>query len=141
MNAQERGEFEAQIAANKAVMEWIDADSSRKLIGCTPAMVAQLAVDAYRKRIRQGVVLADGEPARGIDLEIVEVCHDEQELAACDKDGLIVPGVIRINGQDVLSPKDHPARIHEMEFPFNGAAMVTLTVWARSIKVGAELKR
>lgn len=50
----ERAEFEAQSAASRAVMAWIDKPHSDgapgpALIGCTPAMVAQIAVDAYRK--------------------------------------------------------------------------------------------
>lgn len=45
----DRTEFEAQTAASVAVMDWLDADEYRAVIGCTPAMVAQIAVNAYRQ--------------------------------------------------------------------------------------------
>lgn len=51
----ERAEFEAQTAAAKAVMEWVDQpDVNACLIGCTPAMVAQIAVNAYKKALGHG---------------------------------------------------------------------------------------
>jgi hypothetical protein len=53
-----RIEFDAQTAAARAVMEWIDKplppeEPRRALIGCTPAMIAQLAADAYRDHIAE----------------------------------------------------------------------------------------
>lgn len=47
----ERAEFEAMTAACRAVLQWIDADPSRDLVGCTPAMVAHVAVLAYKRAI------------------------------------------------------------------------------------------
>lgn len=44
-------EFVADTAAAGAVMQWIDSDPNRGLVGCTPAMVAGVAVNAYRKAI------------------------------------------------------------------------------------------
>lgn len=44
-------DFDAVTAAYRAVMEWIerpDADPRRGLTGCTPAMVAGVAINAYR---------------------------------------------------------------------------------------------
>lgn len=41
--------FAEDVAAAKAVAEWIDADPARELIGCTPAMLAQVALSAARK--------------------------------------------------------------------------------------------
>lgn len=48
-----RIEFDAQTAAAGAVMDWLDADEYRAFIGCTPAMVAQIAVNAYRRSREQ----------------------------------------------------------------------------------------
>jgi hypothetical protein len=42
-------DFDAVTAARRAVMEWVDRpDNDATLIGCTPAMVAGVAVNAYR---------------------------------------------------------------------------------------------
>lgn len=57
-----RGDFDAECAANRAVMDWIDADPSRRLVGCTPAMVAGLAVNAYRETLGSAPVVAEPEP-------------------------------------------------------------------------------
>lgn len=46
----ERVEFDAQTAAAKAIKEWIDhPDVNACLIGCTPSMLSQIAINAYRK--------------------------------------------------------------------------------------------
>ncbi|ORA38069.1 hypothetical protein [Mycobacterium aquaticum] len=43
------GDFDAVTAACRAVMEWVDrSDNNAALIGCTPSMVAGVAVNAYR---------------------------------------------------------------------------------------------
>ena len=47
----ERAQFDAQTAATKAVCDWLDGDEHRALINCTPAMISQVAVDAYRKAL------------------------------------------------------------------------------------------
>lgn len=47
----ERIEFDAQTAAARAVMDWIDADPARALVGCTPSMIATLAVNAYQDSV------------------------------------------------------------------------------------------
>lgn len=44
-----RIEFGAQTAATRAVARWLDNTPPARLIGCTPAMVAQVATDAYRR--------------------------------------------------------------------------------------------
>ena len=51
-----RADFNAYIAANKAVTDWIDdpgAEPGRGLIGCTPATIAQMAIDAYKKALAE----------------------------------------------------------------------------------------
>lgn len=57
-SAAERVEFEAMCAAYRAVNEWIDAEPSdgvrRALVGCTPSMVAGVAVKAYVKALAAG---------------------------------------------------------------------------------------
>lgn len=43
----EQSQFRARVAASRSVMAWLDLDPGRGLIGCTPAMISQVAVDAY----------------------------------------------------------------------------------------------
>jgi len=49
----ERAQFDAQTAAAKAVRDWLDGDEHRALINCTPAMISQVAVNAYRKALAE----------------------------------------------------------------------------------------
>lgn len=49
-------------AANKAVMAWIDADPRRGLVGCTPAMIAQVAIDAYLEAVTRSFKEATTNP-------------------------------------------------------------------------------
>jgi len=46
-------------AAYLAVMAWIDAEPTRALVGCTPSMVAAVAIDAYRKTSTDPNILAE----------------------------------------------------------------------------------
>ena len=52
----ERAQFDAQTAAAKAVCDWLDGDEHRALINCTPAMISQVAVNAYRKALAATIV-------------------------------------------------------------------------------------
>lgn len=52
-------EWVASAAASKAVAAWFDADPSRGLIGCTPSMVAGVAINAYQSASLSAV---DHEP-------------------------------------------------------------------------------
>lgn len=79
--------------------------------------------------------------ASGIDVEIYESVKGLDELAAIQQQGVIAPGRLRINGQEIAWPAGHPPVIHEMKIGDPDAAVVTLTVFARSIKVHAEAKR
>lgn len=63
-----RIEFNAQTAAAVAVRDWIDNSTPSDpfeprpaLIGCTPAMVAQTAVDAYRRSREQACAITTVE--------------------------------------------------------------------------------
>lgn len=47
-------EFQAQTAAAVAVMDWLAADEARAFIGCTPAMVTQIAIQAYTSALADG---------------------------------------------------------------------------------------
>jgi len=44
----QNADFQAATRAYKAVADWIDADTGRSLFGCTPSMVAGVAINAYR---------------------------------------------------------------------------------------------
>ncbi|MDP7729523.1 hypothetical protein [Mycobacterium sp. TY813] len=44
----------AECAAYKAVTDWLDEQPSRGLIGCTPSMVAGVALNAYRAALAEG---------------------------------------------------------------------------------------
>ena len=45
-------DFDAQTAANVAVMKWIDSsDGLRRLVGCTPSMIVGVALQAYRESL------------------------------------------------------------------------------------------
>lgn len=50
---------------------------------------------------------------------------------------VIVPNEVRINGQRLLCPDDHPIRVHEMSVG-SDVVLVTLTVFARRVVIGAE---
>ncbi len=78
------------------------------------------------------------EPARGIDLELIEHCHDDKALDDVKRVGGIVPRAMRINGQDVLFPRDNMPKIHEIDFGDTDCAVVTLTLFARSVSIRAE---
>lgn len=47
-------EISAECAASKAVTDWFDAQPSRGLLGCTPSMVAGIAINAYRQALASG---------------------------------------------------------------------------------------
>ena len=45
--SERKRDLAARTAANRAVMAWIDADPGRDLVGCTPSMVAGVAINAF----------------------------------------------------------------------------------------------
>jgi hypothetical protein len=53
-------------------------------------------------------------------------------------DEVIVPDEIRINGQPLLIPTGVPVTVHEMEMQDRGVVLVTLTVVAKRVVIGAE---
>lgn len=77
--------------------------------------------------------LASGEKAEGAVIEIIE-----KRPAPLTGDLGVVPTEVRINGQRLLSPADHPIRIHEIDLDDQSLALVTLTLVARRIRVDTE---
>ncbi|MFY1595493.1 hypothetical protein [Micromonospora sp. WMMD737] len=51
---------------------------------------------------------------------------------------VICPNEIRINGQKLLAPRDHPVKVHEMDIRADSLVLVTLTLFAKRITVCAE---
>jgi hypothetical protein len=74
-------------------------------------------------------------PARGAVIEIVERGRATDETTG---GSLIVPNDIRINGQSLLSPRECPVKVHEVEFDDSSLVCVTLTLIARRIVIAAE---
>ncbi|MFF9279528.1 hypothetical protein [Streptomyces griseosporeus] len=74
-------------------------------------------------------------PARGAVIEIVEKGRATDDTTA---GSLIVPDEIRINGQPLLSPRECPVKVHEMQLDDSSLVCVTLTLLARRVSVRAE---
>lgn len=57
-----------------------------------------------------------------------------------DSDGIdvIVPDDIRINGQSLLCPKDHPVEVHPIAISGDSLVLVTLTLIAKRVVIRAE---
>lgn len=51
---------------------------------------------------------------------------------------VIIPDDVRINGQSLLAPDDHPIIVHELTSRGDEYAHVTLTLFARRITIAAE---
>ncbi|MFC4373354.1 hypothetical protein ACFO5K_04515 [Nocardia halotolerans] len=71
------------------------------------------------------------------DIEIIEYADTDDRSGAA---GVVRPQEIRINGKPVLSPKDNPVVIHELAIGGDDVVKVTLTVFARLVKIGLETK-
>ena len=69
--------------------------------------------------------------AQGSVLEILE--H-----RGTDQVGVVIPIEIRLNGQALLCPPDTPVTVHEIAINDQAPVLVTLTVYARRIIIGAE---
>jgi hypothetical protein len=74
--------------------------------------------------------------ARGAVIEIVE--RRKTPVQDTMGDDVIVPDMIRINGQELLCSADHPIKVHEVEIPHRDAVLVTLTVFARRVLIDIE---
>ncbi|MFI7073558.1 hypothetical protein [Micromonospora sediminicola] len=51
---------------------------------------------------------------------------------------VVVPNEIRINGQRLLAPANSPVTVHELELREHDAVLVTLTLFAKRVVIGAE---
>lgn len=71
--------------------------------------------------------------AQGAVIEIIERtdCPDPQ---------VIVPNEVRINGVALLASADDPVIVHETSTAPNELVRVTLTLFARRVVIGAEMK-
>lgn len=71
-------------------------------------------------------------------IEIVERRHGKPNGSVGDE--LVVPTEVRINGTTLLTPTDHPVKVHEMAVSPSGKDMVlvTLTLIAKRVTIGHE---
>jgi hypothetical protein len=71
-------------------------------------------------------------------IEIIERRHGKPTGSVGDE--IVVPTEIRINGTKLLTPNDHPVKVHELTVSGSGDQMVlvTLTLVAKRITVGQE---
>ncbi|MGA4896750.1 hypothetical protein ACPCAJ_02125 [Streptomyces griseoincarnatus] len=74
-------------------------------------------------------------PARGAVIEIIETGRTTDETPG---GSVITPNDIRINGQSLLSPRECPVTIHEMQIDSTSLVAVTLTLLARRVSIHAE---
>lgn len=51
---------------------------------------------------------------------------------------MISPTEIRLNGQPLLAPTDHPVKVHEIEIRERDLVLVTLTLFAKRVVIGVE---
>lgn len=74
--------------------------------------------------------------ARGAVIEIIERGATSDDTIPGST--VIVPNEIRINGQPLLSPRECPVKVHEMNIEDSSLVCVTLTLMARRISIRAE---
>jgi hypothetical protein len=73
------------------------------------------------------------------DAPVIEIV--EKDVTTIDKHGsatVIVPNDVRINGQSLLCCSDHPVTVHEISMSNPNVVLVTLTLFARRVIIGAE---
>jgi len=69
---------------------------------------------------------------------VIEIVERRRKPAAPPGGDIIIPNEIRINGQPLLAPKDHPVKVHEIAIQGDDVVLVTLTLFARRVVVAAE---
>jgi hypothetical protein len=75
-------------------------------------------------------------PPMAVTLEILEPAHVTEDTMG---GSIIIPREVRINGVSVLTPQEHPIRIHEMQVGGElEAAIVTITLFVRKLVIAAE---
>ncbi|MGI5201673.1 hypothetical protein ACQEU6_08835 [Spirillospora sp. CA-108201] len=70
--------------------------------------------------------------AKGADIAIFERLDDRTDPR------VIVPHDIRINGRSVLAPEDAPVRVHGITIDGSELVQVTLTLFARLLRISHE---
>jgi hypothetical protein len=70
------------------------------------------------------------------DIEIVEPVPTGYR--ASGGGSVVLPKEIRINGTPVLAPANDPVILHEIEIGSGDVVKVTLTLYARTVRVGHE---
>lgn len=76
--------------------------------------------------------------ATGAVIEIVEVRRSAAEGVG---DEIVVPNDVRINGQSLLCPADHPVTIHEVGIGAHELVQVTLTLLAKRVVIEQEVAK
>jgi len=74
--------------------------------------------------------------ARGAVIEIVE--RRKGPIGDSAGESMIVPNDVRINGQSLLCPADHPIIVHGITINDGDLVRVTLTLFARRVEIKAE---
>lgn len=74
-------------------------------------------------------------PAQGAVIEIIDTGRATDDTTG---GSLIVPNDIRINGQSLLSPRECPVKVHEIDLDDSSLVCVTLTLIARRVTIAAE---
>ncbi|NKS29228.1 hypothetical protein GS534_00600 [Rhodococcus hoagii] len=81
----------------------------------------------------------DPNEATAVDIRIVEQTpHFDGDGRGAK--GLVLPNALYLNGQKLLIPKGSEITVDGLAPNQHGCVAVTLTMWARSIQVGAERK-
>jgi len=69
---------------------------------------------------------------------VIEILERRDRQYTGPEGEVIVPNEVRINGQALLCSADHPITVHEIEMADRKAVLVTFTVFAKRVVVGAE---
>lgn len=69
---------------------------------------------------------------------VVEIVERRNPPTGDLADELVVPNEVRINGQPLMCPADHPVKVHPVTVGDGELVLATLTLVARRIVVGAE---
>ena len=72
---------------------------------------------------------------RAAVIEIIEMGRTTDDTIG---GSVILPNDIRINGQSLLAPTDHPIVVHEIRTEPDELINVTLTLFARRVVIAAE---
>lgn len=76
--------------------------------------------------------------ARGAVIEIIERRSPEDLADDSPSSSIVVPTEVRINGQQLLHSAEEPVRVHGVTARGDQAVLVTLTLFARRVVIGAE---